>query len=504
MEVALQMMIPPTRNAETRPRAAGSATLLAAVLATLGCSPQSPPEFPSVHQGARVFVSHTPIWPQADDPVRILARAEPVDAGPGSLKVRAFTSSNAQPILTRECRFETPSAEVDCELAFDQPAVENIVYEAEMDFDSGETVRSGLFTYDTRPGSIVDDRLHVLRAPFHRRAAAFKVVLIRACGARLPQQTTGIDCHTQYGDAAFLDDVETAINDQVHRDPALRWRSQQLAWHVYSRAGQVASVDSGLTARCGGDPWPSERQDVRLPELVRDADVIGSVHRQGGGDESFRDCAARHVAAPDIATFSASGFSPQIFQHEFGHALFGLGDEYPEDASTRAFPEGQTPGPDLCTCCNFNDGCADGATPCSVPQPATCFVAGPWCPGLAGDCGNLFLTEAECQSFAARLDSRPWLESRAGGCEQLCGEGTDTTCPCDGTPALWIFDRRNPPPGDSDVMGTSEGGPAETGDSRFGPACAACVEATFCRRWTTTVQGLSEEEAQIFCDDRLQ
>ncbi len=480
-----------------------AAALLAAAAVFGGCSSQAPPAFPSVHQGPRVFVDHTPIWPQAGDSVRVVARGEPgiADARIGDLEISVYTGTNEDPILTRECRLEPLSVAITCELEFEQPSVRSIAYLAEMQVAADETVESPIFTYDTRPGVPTTDRLYALRAPFHRRGAAFKIVLLRACGARQPL-TSAANCRAQYADAPFLEDVEAAINGQVHRDPVLRWRSQQLAWYFYGRAGQVASVDSGLTARCGGDPWPSERLDIRLPELLRDADVLGSLHRQGTEQDPFRDCAANHAAAPEVATFSASGFSPQTFQHELGHALFGLGDEYAEDELTRDFPGDGVPDPVDCRCCENGDDACSGDR-CSEPQPAACFTAEAFCPGLAGDCGNVFATEEACQRFASRLGSRPWIESREGGCEPLCGGAAATDCPCDGTAELWIFDRKNPPPGDADVMGSSEGGPAETGVSHFGPACFACVEVAFCMRWMTALQEFSEDTARLFCEGGL-
>src|SRR5204862_5646073 len=49
----------------------------------------------------------------------------------------------------------------------------------------------------------------------------------------------------------------------------------------------------------------------------------------------FRDCAGTAAKNTNVRTFSATGGVPLIAKHEYGHAAFGLGDEYTESEATR-------------------------------------------------------------------------------------------------------------------------------------------------------------------------
>ena len=474
-----------------------------ALLSLTSCATTPPPDFANVHQGTRIFVHHTPLWPKADEPFTIKARAQP---GPNSrlneLTVSVFRGNTQNPIH-KTCTVEPDSVSLDCEIDVPAPHGGPVIrYNAATREGDGGTrrVRSPTFKFDLRPDSSTAERLYVLRAPDRHRDGAFDIAMVRSCGV-----ATGLEmstCETRYSEPVFLQDAETALYDQILADPAVRWRSEQLAFLYYAKTGQVASSDSALTARCGRDPWPSTDDAVRLPAALRSVDVIALVHRSSGDGAPIRDCAGRHVLDPDIATLSSSRQSPQTLHHELGHVLFGLGDEYYEEEASRRRPGGG--GLAGCPCCdedtvnNPDQECPSHLPSCSEPQPATCFGAGPSCPPLEGSCGNLFVSRQACSDFAASLGRQPWIESRAGRCRRLCG-GVQP-CPCTSEQELWVFDQRNPPRGEFDIMGGSEAADGDAPLNRFGPACTVCAERTFCRRWRSEVLDEIDSVVQLHCE----
>ena len=166
-------------------------------------------------------------------------------------------------------------------------------------------------------------------------------------------------------------------------DPVYRWRSNQLAFYAYSQPALVSDFYSGRDTRCGQNPWP----DLELlPSPVRAADAIGVFHQRdaqlsGGDDESaggdFRDCAGRILphklpasAPAEMVSFSAragDGASARLAAHEFGHALFGLSDEYNELTATRRTPDTALQSVDVACCCrdvepDFDVGLPGGGT----------------------------------------------------------------------------------------------------------------------------------------------
>lgn len=476
-----------------------------AVLMLTSCTTTPPPEFADVHQGdTRIFVYHTPLWPKADEPFTIKARAEPGRNSQWSaLKVSVFRGNTQNPIH-RTCSAQPNSVFLECEIEVPAPHGGPVIrYSAASIEGAGGTrqVRTPTFKFDLRPDSSTADRLYVLRAPNRHRDGAFDIALVRSCGvATLPDP---FPCENRYSEPVFLQDAETALYDQILADPALRWRSEQLAILYYAKTGQVADSGSALSARCGSDPWPSVNDDIRLPDVLRSVDVLALLHQSSHNETPIRDCAGQHVLDPDIATLSSPRRSPQTLHHELGHVLFGLGDEYYEDEASRRRPGGQ--GLAGCPCCDEDTvGNPDGECPadlpsCDEPQPATCFETGPACPSLEGSCGNLFPSRQACGDFAAALRRQPWIESRAGRCRRLCGDEA-RPCPCTSAGELWVFDQRNPPPGDFDIMGGSETAQADAPLNRLGPACSVCAERSFCRRWHAEVLGEIESVVRLNCD----
>ncbi len=182
------------------------------------------------------------------------------------------------------------------------------------------------------------------------------------------------------GEAAFTDSAWKLIFEGILGDPVYRWRSNQLAFYYYTQPGFVTDYYSGLDTRCGQNPWPRE---ARLPLLVQDMDAIGVLHRRtdGGGaspetaEGTFRDCAGEVVrplfaglAPPPVASFSTQVGTPvssEIGAHEFGHALFGLSDEYNESTSSRSVTPNPGTSVDINCCCVVSD---DGAGPGTGPD----------------------------------------------------------------------------------------------------------------------------------------
>lgn len=145
-----------------------------------------------------------------------------------------------------------------------------------------------------------------------------------------------------YTGAAFLADVESAVYSGILADPVYRWRDTQLAFYQYGSPGLTSSYYSGFDTRCGQNPWPGE---PGFRPALNGLEAIGVLHRHpntAGGVEGtvtatnvFRDCAGTAARNTNLRTFSATGGVPLVAKHEYGHAAFGLGDEYTESEATR-------------------------------------------------------------------------------------------------------------------------------------------------------------------------
>jgi hypothetical protein len=179
------------------------------------------------------------------------------------------------------------------------------------------------------PSTVLD-----LRVPVPT-LGAWRVLLVR-------------DGSSYASDLDVWNDAQHFLYDQILVDPAWLWRDNQLAFYYLTRPGVTTDYYSAVSTRCGQDPWPG----TGTPPDVLFADAVGVIHRHTG----FRDCAGLGVVTTGAAprrNFAAYGPEPRIVQHELGHALFGLGDEYWEPQSSREVP-GQPPDPVHCVCCDEN------------------------------------------------------------------------------------------------------------------------------------------------------
>lgn len=458
------------------------------------------------HDPPRVWIEHRPIHPVPGDEITLTA--DPETAAGTAVRTLQISYTDAVGARTipacapaeDPCVRRVPAAAAAGErLGFGS-------YRARMTTTAGERVATPLYLFqigsdeEIVPGAPAG-RAIPIRVPWDlaEQPRAFKVLLVA------DEPTYGRSARA-LSDDGFQHDIERVVYDQLLRDPAYRWRDDQLAWFAFTRTGVTTSARSGSQSRCGQRPWPG--LDL-LPDFVRRyaaIDLIGVLHRRS--DPLFRDCAGLAPAAgvPGGKTgFSADVSRPAIFQHEFGHGLFGLSDEYwePED-------ERRVTGEVLrLTECRY---CTDMLTTDCVPSPLgedlpllspDCFAAPPDCPSLRGDCRrpNIFPREDECHAAAERAALHPGVEAPADpeDCRPLCRGN----CPCD-PPATeyFVLDRRVPAAGpgeaDDDVMGAFAG---MTAGERHGPACALCIELSFCMRWETG-RGRSEDEAWRDCSSR--
>jgi hypothetical protein len=253
---------------------------------------------------------------------------------------------------------------------------------------------------------------------------------------------------------------------------------------------------------------------IDLASEIADADALGVLHTR-----NQRDCAGlgATTAGGTRPHFSANADDPVLFQHELGHALFGLGDEYRETTASRQAPGGD---PRLEGCCCEPGGVVGGEVvgPGGIPAPGgvcpdpeapacgqlldpACYPAGPACPPIASRCEqpNVFASRAECEAAVARAAAHPAVRADPvdGDCRLLCSPGTDP-CPCTPDETVWILDRRTPAAAgavDDDIMGRRDAlVPAE----RHGPACVLCIEAELCMLWELG-SDRSEAAAREYC-----
>ena len=319
----------------------------------------------------------------------------------------------------------------------------------------------------------------------------------------------------------MLSDTEQFLYSQILEDPAYRWRDNQLAFYYYTYPGVTTDYYSGLASRCGQAPWPIGGSGGNFPYYtpteILFADVIAVIHK----NDSFRDCAGLGVqidGASPSRRVMAHGKRPTVVQHELGHALFGLGDEYNEGEDTRAAPAGEPPpfGTN-CTCCDTdpiggtNGGfCPPLSVPCAgfEPDPA-CFPVAAACPTIDSKCiksevydthDNIFDSETLCRAAADAINAHPGVELTANAvdCRPICGSAPgQTPCPCVNGASIerWKLDRRNPTGSGGDIM---ENASPYTTLTYNGPACEHCMETTFCMLWELG-RGESQEAAYAQC-----
>lgn len=441
----------------------------------------------------RVWVMHEPLHPAPGDTIVYTAFAEPT---PGrairSIEISLIDHGGSGVQRSTRC------SSSPCRWTHRAPSTPGIaMYSAAMEDDGGNTV-STRSAYAFHIGEPVGTNPLFLRVPFTFKHA-YKVFLVR-------------DRLTYSDDREVWDDMSTALYEQLLRDPAYRWRDNQLGFYYLREPGVTSGYDSGRSTRCGMDPWPG----LPEPPEAASADVIAVIHR----DTSARDCAMLGRRSGDVRSMSALGPKPAVFQHELGHTLFGLGDEYDD-------PDREASGRDpdlLCDCCP----CASSTDPetgpgsgpgfpglpggecvsclgdprpmCPDPwiRPPDCDVPlAPSCPPLESACPgepNIFRSESECQAASADINAHPGVEMNSTAvtdCRLIC-----ESCPCGGPP-MWKIDYREPDhpavPERGDIMESTE-----DGFTRNVSACERCMEDEFCFAWETT-RGQTQEEANEAC-----
>lgn len=457
----------------------------------------------------RVSVIHRPLHPNPGEAVRVIARPEGLNGGSVSITLTmpggSHTASCGEgDLVDGECALELAGRDVRQGVG---------IYLAKIRQGGQEWLSPGTYTFRIGTPPEPDSgaaRVIPLRVPIEQTDRSHAVLLVADI------DSFGVDFEGRIAFTELGDLVEPLLYEGLLEDPVYRWRDNQIGIYATERAGRVTGYASGLSSRCGADPWPGMAQqgiDVSIETAV--ADAIGVLHNRG-----FRDCAGlgTNPAAGALPHFSADVGDPLLFQHELGHALFGLADEYWETTASRRVPPGN---PGRNCCCQGggpvggNNGGAipgdpddPGGIPCvgglicdGRPWPADCFEAGLACPRIESSCAepNVFPSRETCVSAAAAIAVHPGIEAEASpdDCQLLCGpEGRE--CPCDPEQTVWILDRRTPSLAnqtDDDLMGTRDRArPREL----HGPACALCIETELCLLWERG-SDRSEEEARAHC-----
>jgi hypothetical protein len=546
----------------------GTAALFVGVAATIVACPPivfTLPFFSYVpHERPRVFVSHHPIRAIPGQVVTI--RVEPDVRDSDGAVVRGVAQLVRQSDGANELKTCDAASDGTFACTFTLRAADDeYVYGGNIDLQNGARVQSRT-TYRFRAvASAAPNDLTTLREPVNKVAGLADSYRVQTAFVR--DESGSSNGAAIYPEGDFLADIETAVYAGILRDPAYRWRDDQLAFYQYGRTGFTSSFYSGFDTRCGQNPWPA---DTAFPGALQAMEAVGVLHRHPTSGASlegtidpaadlatvFRDCSGPAVKAANVRTFSATSGTQvgRIAKHEFGHAAFGLGDEYTEPNATRSVAAALVNALDTSCCCLVPDsgtgggGVGIGTRAATVPQ-LQCLVPGGGtevrpvfgtvpsvpecpavlaptcgatpqaaCPQLQGDCvqprswlpteppaeqdtarPNMFTSKDVCEADRQRAASHPGVEDAArslGSCRQLCGPGADP-CPCE-QPEGWIVDvdpavlrgGRGQEP--VDTMGSIAAG-------RHGGTCAWCVETSLCVRWQLAL-GETSAEAWAICE----
>ncbi len=287
----------------------------------------------ATHDTPRVSVLHVPVYPDVGDTVTFNATAEA--AADASLTTIGVQRLNGNGTVIEELDCSVSGPEAVCQFAADQEL--DVFYRAYVT-DDRKRRRYSPGTYRFRYGHAEADDLArlPLRVPQIPNSNLDEDYRIDVLLVRDPSEPG------QYAADTFFDDLTTFVNEGVLGDPVYRWRDNQIGFFLTNRPGRTASFYDGVTTACGQDPWLGADD---IPE-AGGMEVIGVLHRrssQGQGSVldpgvDFRDCAGFYQSDADVGTFSVrtgTAGSPVIGKHEFGHAAFGLGDEYFETDATR-------------------------------------------------------------------------------------------------------------------------------------------------------------------------
>lgn len=423
--------------------AAVATTAVVAILGVRRCDPlplQPSADFSyAVHVRPRVFVMHAPLVPPPSSTLRVTL-APDVDSGVTVTRaVAQFRMAASSGIAETQCTAGTGATFI-CDIALDATEGERI-YSGYIELASGERIASrGEYRF-TVATTLPADQLLAVRVPVQPLSAVTESY--RVDTALVRDETVAA-----FTSAQFLADAHAGIFDGVLADPTYRWRDLHLGFWVYPRAGTVSSYYSGLDTRCGKNPWPG---DAVLPAALGPVEVVGVLHRRTTTDNgiegsnaapasvTFRDCAGRTVRTPHIGSFSASGGlaqSPGIFKHEFGHAAFGLGDEYREDQATRDVnPAAVTMAAAGCCCRNDSGGGSGGGGIVIVPGGGTTGGGTGGGGGGGGSVGPPTVATMTCLVSTGQRQTSPALgTAQLPSCSGFsfpaaCGIGPDGGCP---------------------------------------------------------------------------
>jgi len=448
------------------------------------------------HTPARVSVLHKSLNPAVGEPVTFVARAEVADGLTAErIVIRyVFAVENADELgdelACEGADIEQVGSEFQCrKMVAGAPGSGLGFYHAEVTDSAGSQAQSA-DTYVFQIGLALGAEPFPLRAPLTDVSRADSVLEV----AFVPHVDSYADVRE------MLADLEAFVPVLLD-DPAYRWRDDQLSLWYYPHFAEASSYYSGLTTRCGGDPWPY----IDFPAEVLFADAIGVVHRQ----DDFRDCASEGL-------FMAHASKPELIQHEMAHVLFGVGDEYSESTADRemgsdgAPPPEEECNPDTC-CVDRLPICPNGADcpppaqichglnpnhlRCGEEPPVECLRAPDLCPPVQSECalgqGNLFGSQANCLAAVPELNAHPGVEMEAvvDHCVQLCGSAETGPCPCvenELVPVeVWTVDH-------DDIMKDA------SVPNRHGPACERCIETRFCTIWESA-RGQDPDDVAAYC-----
>lgn len=380
------------------PRLARAFVLLAAAVSQCGCV--SIPDWFEFkqHERPRLFVAHLPLIPLIDSSVNIMLHPE-VDASTQIVSAWATLYLPAGQIQQQQCN-DIGGMVYQC--GFDLDGVPDgsvLRYSAHIEITDSDG--DGRVNADAQYQFTAIDldsqavRLMPIRVPVAPRSS------VRGTRFSLDTILTRDPSAGAYDAEAWRDTMSDFIYLGLLRDPVYRWRSNQLAFYAYTQPALVSDYYSGRDTRCGQNPWPELEF---LPAPVRAADAIGVLHQRSasaaGGIESvggdFRDCAGRIVsrklttaATAEMVSFSARGgdsSSARLAAHEFGHALFGLSDEYNEQTTTRQTPNIAAQTVDADCCCRIAE--LDGGV--GLPGDGTQLPGGDPIVGAETATGPLF------------------------------------------------------------------------------------------------------------------
>jgi hypothetical protein len=518
-----------------------AAVVFTGVMATtiVRCTLPPSPQFSyRPHERPRVFVSHHPLRAMPGRPLSIRVTPD-LAAGYGEVtKAVAWLAGPDGQRDSRDCSENEAVAAYVCQ--FELPQGREIYeYGGWIELNGSQRVTAQT-SYRFQANLGLTQRL-VLREPVAPVAALADTYRLEVAWVRDPQN---------HSEADFLDDLERIVYEGILKDPVYRWRDPQFTFSVTLNSGVTTSYYSGIDTRCGQNPWP--REDQPFPTELNHVAVLAVVHRrtstpdvEGGAlARNFRDCAGTLVDNAAIRTFSVTGGitgTPIIAKHEFGHAAFGLGDEYTESDDTRRVP---VPPTEVPGCCCAYDGDPPGfgtgpamasrrrPTPdamraswqfrpticvspggevergltqpgeawptCAATLPAECGASRidePACPALPGDCivarmwgdaaipanvtprPNSFISEDECNASRAAADTHPGVEDD----EQSLGT-CEQICgqpgnPCPCGQAQGWIVDRDP------AASSTRDSMATSSARRHGGTCAWCVESSLCVRW---------------------